>query len=200
MVLGHVLLEAGVLGALIVGLGGVLTRPLIKMLLGLTGGILLAWTGYALIWRENRKSPADFSESAATGQPAPGGGFRGVNIHPVVAGALVSFSNPYWLLWWTTISLGLIAKALTYGWIGISCFFGGRILADSLGFTLVLMALANGWQYIGSSFYQKLMVGCGFFLLLIAAGFIGEALLTLEWVRDLFEKTIDLFPGKTKLI
>lgn len=199
MVLGHAFLEMGLIGAVMGGLGSILTRPLTKLILWLVGGVLLGWMGYDLIWRESRNPLTALEETAATGELANKGS-RLTNIHPVMAGAVISFSNPYWSLWWATIGLGFISKAFVLGWAGVLSFFAGHILSDLLWYSLISAAVANGRKYISGSLYKGLLIGCGVFLLLIAAGFIWDALQAMEWIRDLFERTIDLFPKKQKLI
>lgn len=198
LVLGHALLEGALVVGLIAGFGQFLTAPGVKFFLGLVGGTLLAWMGYELVWRESRKAMVNFVETAAAGEITPPS--RLTNLSPIVAGVLISLANPYWVLWWTTFGLGFIAKALALGWVGVLAFYIGHISSDLAWYSLIAAAIAKGRQWITEPIYRGLLMICGIFLLGIAVWFIWDALQEVGILRYFYDRTIDLFAGRQKLI
>ncbi|MDQ0287611.1 threonine/homoserine/homoserine lactone efflux protein [Desulfofundulus luciae] len=99
--------------------------------------------------------------------PLPAG-----RMHPVLAGVLVSLSNPYWTLWWATVGLGYIVLSLKQGTAGLVSFFGGHILSDLAWYGLVAAAVAGGRRFLTPSIYRGILVSCGAFLVFLGASFI----------------------------
>lgn len=179
IVLGHAMLEALLIAGVISGLGSFLALPATKIGLWLIGGGLLGWMGFDLLWKESRKAAFSLEETAAA-QEGPSARPGLTNLHPVGAGVLISASNPYWSLWWATIGLGFITKSLEYGWIGVLAFFLGHISSDLAWYSLIAAAVAGGRRFLTGRAYQILLMVCGMFLLVIAAGFLMDALRTLQ--------------------
>ncbi|HPT87766.1 MAG TPA: LysE family transporter [Bacillota bacterium] len=181
IVLGHAILEALLISGVIAGLGSVLAMPATKIGLWLIGGGLLGWMGYDLLWKESRNPALSLEETAAAREEAPSRPGL-TNLHPVGAGMLISASNPYWALWWATIGLGFITKSLEYGWVGIFLFFLGHISSDLVWYSLIAAAVAGGRRFLAGRAYQALLMVCGAFLLVIAAGFVIDAIRILQSV------------------
>jgi threonine/homoserine/homoserine lactone efflux protein len=90
----------------------------------------------------------------------------------VLAGILFSFSNPYWMLWWATIGLGYITLSMQRGFLGLSFFFSGHILADLVWYSFISAAVAGGIKFLSNKIYRGILVACGIFLLGLGGGFI----------------------------
>ena len=108
--LGHGVVEGTLVIALTLGLSQVLQLPLVTGLIGVLGGLCLLYMGAGMI---RAPAPSDLSVSK---QGSVGG------IGPVLAGALTSVANPYWVLWWATIGAAQLLLAFKFGAIGILAF------------------------------------------------------------------------------
>jgi threonine/homoserine/homoserine lactone efflux protein len=194
LILGHAILEMILIVGVLFGLGGLIQQTVTKVVLWILGGLMLAWMGYDLIWKESKKGIIPIVQVAASGETAKV--TTSTSLNPVLAGIVISLSNPYWALWWVTIGLGYITQALTFGWAGVMVFFCGHILADLSWYSFVSAAVAGGRQFISERVYRWLLIVCGVFLVFLAGKFIYDALRTL----GIFEKTIDLFKNYRKLV
>lgn len=199
LILGHAFLEAGLILGLIWGLGRFLQLSLTRIAISFLGGVMLIWMGYDLIFKESRKASAPANhEIAATLEPAPGKGLTELN--PVLAGVVISLSNPYWLMWWVMVGLTLITQAFRYGWVGVGCFFCGHFLSDLGWYSFVSGVMVKSRRLLTGRFYRWLLCGCGLFLIYLALAFIYDALKLLGFLPWFFERTIDLFQKVVKFV
>lgn len=200
IVLGHAFLELALVAALVLGLASVLTSGSATFAIGLVGGFFLIYMGYQMALDAYRgKIQLDFSSQkgidTAVGEDAikalnkgdipskaresgslrPGRMGRllaGGGMHPVLAGALISFSNPYWSLWWATVGLGYITLSLNRGGAGVASFFSGHILADLVWYSLISAAVAGGRRFLTPGVYRGILMMCGVFLVFLGGYFI----------------------------
>lgn len=89
----------------------------------------------------------------------------------MLAGAVLSIANPYWLIWWASIGLGYIMHSARSGMLGVASFFIGHILADLLWYTLVSSGIARGRRLFSDTVYRRLIGGCAVFLLCFSCYF-----------------------------
>ena len=152
--LGHGLLEAAVVALLLLGLGDHLARPSVTGIIGLAGGLVLAWMSYGMI------------RGALAGKLSlEGSGGKGrAGRSPFWGGVIATATNPYWFLWWGTIGAGYVALSRHHGYPGVALFFGGHILADFLWFSLLALVLASGKRWLNNEIYRWIIFGLGLFL------------------------------------
>jgi threonine/homoserine/homoserine lactone efflux protein len=189
LILGHAILEAVLVVGLIFGLGTFIRQPVTKITIGLIGGVMLAMMGYDLVLKESRKGLQVFSEQAAAG------GIRTVSatdLNPVLAGLVISLSNPYWSLWWAVVGIMMITQALSLGWLGVVVFYSGHILSDFMWYSLISGIIVKGRKFISDKIYRWLLIACGIFLLFLAVNFIIDAIKT-AGIPTWFGNTVDLF-------
>ena len=122
IMLGHGLLEMGLVILLLLGIGAIINQPVIMGVVALSGAGILWWLGYDLM------SSARTSRLDLTGGPARA-------LHPFWAGIIMSLANPYWLIWWVTLGLGYVLFAYKYGLWGVviflyRSFYGGSGLVQ----------------------------------------------------------------------
>jgi threonine/homoserine/homoserine lactone efflux protein len=172
VILGHAILEIGLILALVGGLSFVLTMTGVSHFIAVAGGVFLLYMGAGMI----RDAVSGRISLKMLGQEAQHG-IRGVEpgadqvsrvqgyMRPVLGGILFSISNPYWLLWWATIGLGYITLSLQKGVLGITSFFSGHILADLVWYSLISAAVAGGRKFLSDRVYSGIIVACGIFLL-----------------------------------
>lgn len=158
MIFGHGLLELALVGALLSGLGPLLARDDVYMLISLTGGTVLFWMGLAML----RSLPRVSQELQSTTPNSR---------NLILAGIVLSAANPYWLVWWASIGLGYIMHSLKFGLLGVTAFFTGHILADLAWYTFVSYGIARGRHLLSDALYKKLIGGCGFFLIVFSCCF-----------------------------
>ena len=160
---GHSILELGVVVALAAGVSQAISSDVASGLIGLLGGSFLLWMGanMALGSRSATMPGRGFS-------PQGLGGVGG----PVLAGALVSLANPYWVLWWLTVGASYLVIAVDRGVVGVVAFYVGHILADFAWYSFVSAAIASGRRIMTDAFYRGLLAACGLFLLVGGGYFI----------------------------
>ena len=139
LIIGHGILEAGLIIIILAGFGSLLKINKVVAIISLLGGLILLWMGWDTI-----KKAKSLSLSFRTGTPDKSGA------GPIFSGILASLSNPYWIIWWATIGIGYLATSLAYGWLGIAAFFTGHIGADFAWYTLVSFSVAGGKRFVSN--------------------------------------------------
>ncbi len=156
--LGHVFVELAIVVGLYFGLGDVLKLPSIAGVIGLLGGLFLLWMGYGIIraaWTGQVSLDLDKHSASANG-------------NPVVAGVLTSISNPYMLLWWSTVGALWLITFRTFGLAGIVAFYFGHTLADWVWNGFVSFVVSTGRRFIGDRVYRGILTTCGLFLVALS--------------------------------
>jgi threonine/homoserine/homoserine lactone efflux protein len=158
MILGHAILELGLVIGLLFGLGTFLGRDDVFVFISLVGGAVLLWMGISML----RSLPGlSFESTAQTEKPG----------NLVLAGIVLSAVNPYWFIWWASIGLGYITQSFKFGLIGVISFFLGHILADLSFYAFISLAVARGKNVFSDRMYRKLIGGCGIFLIFFSCWF-----------------------------
>jgi threonine/homoserine/homoserine lactone efflux protein len=164
IVLGHAILELALIIALLAGLSLYLQKPVVTMVISVVGGAFLLFMGFNMIKDVLQGRVSLESNENNTG--------KGINMHPIMAGILVSVSNPFWSVWWATIGLTYLTLALKSGAMGITSFFSGHIMADLLWYSLIAAAIAGGRHFLKQQVYQAIIMLCGLFLIGLGGYFI----------------------------
>ena len=164
LVLGHGILELALIAALATGLSEFMEHELVTVVVGLMGGTVLIGMGLMTVRRGRQKI------TMPTASPEMG---RGKML--VLSGALVSISNPYWLIWWITIGMAYLLWSLNLGIAGVASFFTGHILADLAWYALVAFIVASGRKALNDTVYRGLLIVCGLALLSLGGYFIASA-------------------------
>ncbi len=164
LVLGHGLLEAALVGLILLGFAEWLKGEAATAVISLVGGAMLLWMAAGMA-REVRTLKAPVAALAGGGGVAAGwvgaAGHRdnGSDARIVADGVVVSLSNPYWSFWWATIGLGSLVVAGSLGAVGIVAFFAGHILSDFAWYLLVGFAVSMGRGRLSDRLYRG-VVGC----------------------------------------
>ncbi len=166
LVVGHGILEAALVALILLGLAEWLKGALATAVISLAGGAVLLWMAVGMA-REVRTLSAPIPEaSPASGAPEARSAARSV-----VDGAVVSLSNPYWLIWWATIGLGYLVVARSLGAAGIAAFFGGHILSDFAWYMFVGFAVSAGRGRLSDRLYRGVVGCCAAFLVFFGLSF-----------------------------
>jgi len=98
-------------------------------------------------------------------------------VHPVLAGAVTSISNPYFWIWWFTVGSALIIGAYTGGLVLVIAFIAGHWAADLGWFTLVSASIHRGRFILEEHTYRWILGLCGLFLIVFGGYYLAGALL-----------------------
>lgn len=164
IILGHAILELLLIFVLLGGLSEYFHRADVTNIIALVGGSFLIYLGITMV--------RDTLAGNVTLDKLDKAEVKQIRFHPIIAGALVSLSNPYWSLWWATIGLSYLTLALRSGIPGIASFFSGHIMADLAWYSLVALAISAGQRFISQRIYAAILVFCGLFLLGLGTYFI----------------------------
>lgn len=167
---GHALLELLVVVALAKGLSQVLSQPSVVAAVGIGGGLFLLWMAWGMA-----RSPAQLSIQGTPKPEASPARLRG----PVLLGALVSLSNPFWFIWWVTVGSAFIVRSFNLGAAGIAAFYLGHILADYTWYSAVAATVASGRRLLTPRLYRGLMLACAALIAALGSYFITASLRTL---------------------
>jgi threonine/homoserine/homoserine lactone efflux protein len=162
MLVGHALLEGLLLVGFAFGLQDFLARPTVTTLLAVVGGGFLVWMGVGLLQGSIK----------GTISPDARPGKADSRFGPIVQGATVSLSNPYWTLWWVTIGVKLASDGLAIGALGVAAFFIGHQMADIAWYGAVIMAVSSGRRLLSDRVYRLIIGVCAAFLLYLGGSFV----------------------------
>ena len=168
LLVGHAVLEALLLLGLAFGLQRILTLPAVTTGLSLIGGGFLVWMGVSLLI-DVARGRVTLDAGEATKEP-------GSRFGPVLRGAAVSLSNPYWTIWWATIGLKLASDGLAIGPGGVLAFFIGHELADFAWYGIVVTAVSSGRRFMNDRVLRAVLGACAAFLVAIGAWFAWSGL------------------------
>lgn len=170
LVLGHGILEAALVAAILLGLAEWLKGQAATAVISLAGGAMLLWMAVGMA-REARTLKAPVAGPAAgdgVDQVRPG---AGSHARSLVDGIVVSLANPYWSIWWATIGLGYLVMSGSLGVTGIAAFFAGHILSDFAWYMFVGFAVCMGRGRLSDRFYRGVVGCCAACLVFFALSF-----------------------------
>jgi len=173
-VAGHGLLEAVLVAILASGLGAFLRAEAVAGTIALAGGAWLAWMGVGIV-RHGRCGDVTLTavRSCAEGEARAAADARSAAWFEGLGGGIAaSLSNPYWVLWWSTVGAAYVALALRQGLAAVPLFLGGHILADLGWYGAVAWAVARGRRLVRAEVYRRFLVALGLFVVILAIYFV----------------------------
>jgi threonine/homoserine/homoserine lactone efflux protein len=170
LVLGHGILEAGLLVLILLGLAEWVKGEVATTVIALAGGGMLLWMAGGMA-REVGTLRLDVRRRESGPEPAGWRGGRAGMLRPVLSGVVASISNPYWTIWWATIGLGYLVVSRQLGTAGIALFFAGHILADAVWYLFIGFAVSAGRSRFTDRVYRWIVGTCALFLFFFALSF-----------------------------
>lgn len=165
LIVGHAILEFVLVLALIFGLAPFIKNDLFFLISAFLGGGIMFWMAYGMF----RALPTLSVQTESS--PIQ----KQKNL--LLAGALMSLANPYWIIWWATIGVGYIIYAQDIGFWGIVLFYAGHILGDLIWYSAISTAVSKGKKLFTDKVYRTLIGLCGAFLVLFALYLLVVALM-----------------------
>lgn len=176
--IGHSIVEVGIIGAIIVGVNALLLTPLVVDLMMGLGGVIIIFFGF-LALRDYKHEEIDIEEKVETSARTA--------LEATTQGALVSLFSPYFLLWWfgaglSFISLLLVDLQLSVGTVFIA---GVLIYFTHISTDLIFGAFLSVGATYGSEKAQVeskdgrlnlVNIGIGLFQMVLGFSFIALAI------------------------
>ncbi|HQA59090.1 MAG TPA: LysE family transporter [Acetivibrio sp.] len=162
VVLGHGILELSLITVMIFGLKDFFSNPIVAGIIGLFGGAFLAWMGYGMVRSGINKSVSLENQGAGNSS-----GIRNL----VLAGLIVSATNPYFILWWASTGMESIRQAYALGLMGIVFFFMGHILSDFTWYIMMSLAFSKGKKLVSDAVYRWIVIFLGIFIIAFSVYF-----------------------------
>lgn len=155
--LGHGLVEFPLMALILVSLGYIFENDMVKLGIGLIGGTLLLFLGASMI--RSRKVVADEEHEF-------------LPYDSIVAGALTTATNPYFLLWWATVGAVLVLNAQYFGPIVVVVFAVVHWSCDLVWYTFTSV-LVFRTKHLWTPRVQEVIFGtCGAIMMFFGAYFL----------------------------
>ena len=158
VVSGHALVEVLLFIVIVAGFSTLATQGVI-LWISVIGGAVLVVFGILTI---------------KEGKHATLSGGNSVFKSPFAAGVITSVSHPYFWLWWLTAGAGLVLMGLETSLFAASIFLVGHFMADLGWYTFVSTAISRGKSLMSEGTYQRVLMGCGGFLVVFGVWFMGS--------------------------
>jgi threonine/homoserine/homoserine lactone efflux protein len=154
MAYGHTVVEFPLIALLAAGLFTSAAATQYAGMIGVIGGIgILGFAGLQ-IGSVVRKKDVQSAPAMASGKS------------PFIAGIALSALNPFFLVWWFTVGLKLVADSATFGLAaGIIILFGLHIWMDYAWLAGTAYLASKGSSVVKSKYYPLLLLGLAAVLL-----------------------------------
>ena len=163
--IGHTLVEFPLILALAFGLLAAVSHPLIRLGIGIAGGVGLMGFGALQIY-ETMMTRSDTKQSTIA-LPASS----------IMLGAALTGLNPYFILWWLTIGSVLIIQALAFAaLVGVLVMYLSHVWMDYVFLTALAHFGNRGRAIVGSKYYKIVLVTFGIVLIYYGVSFILAAI------------------------
>ncbi|MBL7154793.1 MAG: LysE family transporter [Phycisphaerae bacterium] len=157
---GHGIVEFPLMVLIVVGMNKILKSPAVQIGIGLAGGAFLLMMAWQILL------------SLRSLEQEKGGNVKGT---PIMAGIVLTAGNPYFLLWWATIGLGLASRANELGAWAFVLFAVVHWLCDFVWLGALSWASHKGSALLGHKSLRIVLIVCSAALLVFGAMFIYGA-------------------------
>ena len=160
MAIGHGIIEFPLMVVIILGLGEYFKLEKVQIVIGLAGGaflILMAVQSFLGL-----KGKADTETKT-------------VKDNPILAGIILTASNPYFLLWWATVGLALATRATQWGIWAFALFALAHWSVDLIWLQILSFASFKGSVLLGRHGLRVVLMICAAVLLFFGVYFIYNA-------------------------
>jgi len=157
----HTVVEFSLIMLFALGLLTIASEPIVKVVIGIAGGIVLILFG---IFQIRNSFKSDLVEAKK-----PKSSYK----HLFLLGLAFTGLNPYFILWWLTVGGQLIIIALEFAaLLGVVFMFLCHVWMDYVWLTGVAYFAKKGTNVIGLKWYKPLMIIFGVVLIYFGSTFI----------------------------
>ena len=176
--IGHTLVEFPLVLALALGLLATTSQPLVKSIIGITGGTALIVLGAFQIYESVQPNRPE--QTLQKRLPASS----------LMLGLALTGLNPYFVLWWLTIGSVLIIQALAFAaLLGVILMYISHVWMDYVFLTTLAHFSKKGMKIIGSKYYRTVLIAFGIILIYYGSAFVlgafplasGSSISTNSW-------------------
>jgi len=162
----HSIIEFSLIILLALGVSSVVNVPLIKLIIGIVGGIALIVFGILQIHRSISTKPTQTKRRWTKLE------------NPFLIGALFTGLNPYFIFWWLTAGLSLISYAWDLGlsWAGIIFMYIAHVWMDYAWLTATAYLARKGTNLVRGRGYEIMMIIFGVILVFFGFCFLIDSL------------------------
>ena len=166
MSVGHTLVELPLVILIALGISSVMNFPGFSLVVGLVGGCALIGFGLVqIVGAARHQIKLDVVQEA------------GIQKKALVLGVGLTALNPYFILWWLTVGLGLVVQAVELGaLLGVLIMYVSHVWMDYAWLTGTAYLSARGTMLIGGRGYRLLLLSLAAFLIYFGVGFIARSL------------------------
>ncbi len=157
---GHGIIEFPLMILIVLGMDKILKSTGTQIVIGLAGGLFLLIMAIQML--NSLRHTEDQPAKATKGEP-------------VVAGIILSGSNPYFLLWWATVGLALATTARSFGVWAFVLFAVLHWLCDLAWLCALSWASFKGSVLLGPIVQRIVLVICSVALLAFGIFFVYRA-------------------------
>jgi threonine/homoserine/homoserine lactone efflux protein len=161
LAIGHGIIEFPLMVLIILGLGVVFQKPATQIAIGAAGGLVLLYMAYSMF--------------RAAGHTAAAIQVDVKKDKPVLAGIVLTASNPYFLIWWATVGLALATEATKFGLYAFALFAVVHWLVDLIWVTALSLASFHGTTLMGPKPQKVILQICAAAMLFFGLFFIYGA-------------------------
>lgn len=157
---GHGIVEFPLIVLIVLGMNKILKSPGVQIAIGLAGGSFLIVMAVQIL-RGLRSLKLEHD--------------RDVKGTPIMAGIVLTAGNPYFLLWWATIGLGLASRASELGVWAFVVFAVIHWLCDFFWLGALSWASFRGSKLFGRRILQVVLLICSMALVVFGVMFLYNA-------------------------
>lgn len=159
--IGHGIVEFPLMMVIVAGAGALFQYTTAQIIIGLVGGAFLLHMGgqmLAGLRKQEEEIAAPYADS-----------------HPIWIGIVLTVTNPYFLLWWATVGLGLSLEAKRLGPTAFIIFAVLHWLCDVVWLEILSQASHRGTQVLGRKSMPIILGICAIALIVIGSRFVYDA-------------------------
>jgi len=157
---GHGIIEFPLMIVIILGLGKYFEIPKVQIAIGLAGGVFLILM--AIQGLLSLKAKEDNQSKVLTDRP-------------ILAGIILTASNPYFLIWWATVGLALATQAKQWGIWAFGLFALAHWSVDLIWLQILSLASFKGSVLLGPRGMRIVLMICSAALFFFGTFFIYQA-------------------------
>ena len=160
MAIGHGIIEFPLIVVIFLGMGKFFQVPKVQVVIGLAGGtflLLMAVQTYLSLKANGVNEP------------------KVLKGKPVLAGIILSASNPYFLLWWATVGLALATQATKWGIWAFVLFALTHWSVDLIWLNILSWASFKGAGLLGQRGLRVVLIFCSAALFGFGLYFVSRA-------------------------